>query len=199
MGTDLGQLCHELRDELLWLQHKWTEFQELFGKGPERIDLLNAVAPHFFYIVRRLLFEDAMLHLCRLTDPPEPKVRGEVRSNLTVMMLPKLISDPALRASVSTAAERVRQSCEFAREWRNRWLAHTDLETFRNEQASTLPPVTSSNIEDGLESMRALLNSIDERYGLPPSGLLPDPFGVRSLVFYLEEGTRGGKRGSTLP
>jgi hypothetical protein len=70
MGADLGTLCHELRNEVEWLQFKWSEFQELFEKGAQRIDLLNTVASKFFYFLHKLLFEDAMLHLCRLTDPP---------------------------------------------------------------------------------------------------------------------------------
>ncbi len=71
MGSDLGQLCGELRDDVDWLRRKWSNFQELFGKGQERIDLLNRAASNFFYFLHRLFFEDAMLHLCRLSDPPK--------------------------------------------------------------------------------------------------------------------------------
>jgi hypothetical protein len=31
MGPDLGTLCHELQNDLVWIGHKWNEFQELFG------------------------------------------------------------------------------------------------------------------------------------------------------------------------
>src|SRR3990167_8288153 len=44
MGPDLGQLYHELEDDVSWLHDKWSEMKELFGKGPVRIDLLNEVA-----------------------------------------------------------------------------------------------------------------------------------------------------------
>ncbi len=47
MGSDLGQLCHELQNDLVWLGHKWSEFQELFARGPERIELLNKAASNF--------------------------------------------------------------------------------------------------------------------------------------------------------
>jgi hypothetical protein len=75
MGPELGSLYHELEEEVDWLQQKWNEFRELFAKGAERIELLNTVAPNFFYMLHKLMFEDAMLHLCRLTDSSQTKVR----------------------------------------------------------------------------------------------------------------------------
>jgi hypothetical protein len=71
MGPDLGQLYHELEDGVSWLHEKWGELLELFDKGPERIALLNEVAPNFFYLVQQVLWESVLLHLSRLTDPPE--------------------------------------------------------------------------------------------------------------------------------
>src|SRR5260370_16343666 len=62
MGSDLGQLCGELRDDVDWLRRKWSNFQELFGKGQEGIDLLNRAASHSFYFLHRLFFEDHLLH-----------------------------------------------------------------------------------------------------------------------------------------
>ncbi len=186
MGCDLGCLSRELRDQLVWLQHKWSEFEELFGKAPERIELLNKVASNFFYFLHKLLFEDAMPHLCRLTDPP----RTGHHESLTLMRLADSIPDEDFRAQVRKDAEEVRKKCEFARKWRNKRLAHTDLNSLRNEHVSPLPGVTSKNVEDALESFRALLDSVEQHYGLPPSLLYPDPWGAKSLVHYLEEAVR---------
>lgn len=187
MGADLGNLCHELQNEVSWLQRKWSTFRELFEEGPERIELLNAVASNFFYFLHKLLFEDAMLHLSRLTDPP--KISG--RATLSVLRLAELISDPTFRNEIHTAAEEVRKRCNFARDWRHKWLAHTDLTIFRNGHASSLPGVTSKHVVDALESLRSLLKSVEKHYGRPPvASLLADPWGAKSLVHYLEKATR---------
>lgn len=186
MGADLGNLCHELQHELGWLQHKWNQFQELFQRGDERLQVLNTVALNFFYIVRKLLYEDAMLHLCRLTDPPVTSGR----ENLSIMRLADLISDSTLKAHVQAAATQLQKTCEFARVWRNRCLAHTDLPTFRNARASSLPGVTSAQVEEALKSLCALLQSIEEHYGLWPFVSLADPWGAKSLVHYLEQAVR---------
>ncbi len=187
MGSDLRQLCVELRDDVDWLRRKWSSFQELFGKGQERIDLLNRAASNFFYFLNQLFFEDAMLHLCRLSDPPKTRLRTGDRDNLSVLALSALVSDPVLKASVGTKTGQVRKSCEFARKWRNQRLAHTDLINRRKGHALTLPPVNGSDIENALKSIGDLLTLIEEHYGLPHYGLFPDPWGAKSLVHYLEK------------
>ena len=63
MGRDLGRLCHELQDELGSLEHKWSMFDELFDQDPKRVELLNAVAPNFFYVVYQLMYQDAIMCL----------------------------------------------------------------------------------------------------------------------------------------
>lgn len=191
MGPDLGQLFHMLRSELWWLRYKWNVFQELFEKGPERINLLDRVAVNFFYLLRQLLYENVMLHLARLTD--NPKIKG--RETLTIKRLAPLIPDEALRICVRTAEQEVLEKCGFARAWRNKWLAHTDLAISRNRHTLDLPSVEGKNIEGSLRSICALLNSVEEHYHLRPSlSMLSDPWGAESLVHHLEKSIQ---RGST--
>lgn len=197
MGPELGSLCHDLREESDWLQQKWSGFRELFGKGDERIELLNTVASNFFYLLHKLMFEDAMLHLCRLTDPATTRIRAGkryvLRENLTVMGLADRIPDIALKIRVEMQARQVKKNCEFARELRNHRLVHTDLETFRN--GSTRLQIFSKHIEDALGSMRALLSSIEQHYGHPPSMVAKDPWGAQSLIYHLENAVRVSRSG----
>ena len=189
MSSELGSLCHDLQQEVDCLYDKWDVFRELFEQGPER----NKPPLTFFIFFASCLFEDAMLHLCRLTDPPDTRVRTqgkmEIRHNLTVMGLERAISDSVLSAKVRAEAHRVKRRCGFAREWRNRRLAHTDLKTSRSNN-SGLPSVSADSIRDGLKSTRTLLNLVEEYYDRPPFGLLPDPWGAKSLVWHLEKSVR---------
>jgi AbiU2 len=189
MGDELGLLFHELTREEEWLSDKWAVFQELFEKGSERIDLLNRAAAHFFVMLHKMLYEDAMLHLSRLTDPPKSSV---VKTNLTVRLLPDLISDQVLKDSVEADIGTLRKTCEFARDLRNRRLAHYDLKTVRNEHPLALPSVTSKDITQALQCLRALLSSIEKHYrGRDISVLsLGDPWGAKSLVDCLESAVR---------
>ena len=58
-----------LRNLHAYIEIKWAEYKELFGTSPRRIELLNSAAGLFFRILQDTLWEDALLHLCRLTDP----------------------------------------------------------------------------------------------------------------------------------
>ena len=75
MPKPLGALCYELRNELTWLHLKWHDFRVLYANTQETIDLLSEAAPDFFYNLQRMMWEDVLLHLCRITDPP--KVSGK--------------------------------------------------------------------------------------------------------------------------
>ena len=184
MGSELGELYHELSDELTWLHMKWGQYRELFGKDPARIDLLNIVAPFFFGVLSRTLFEDILLHLARMTDP----ARSFGKDNLTVHKLPELIVDPTLRIDVELALGRVNLTCDFARQWRNRRLAHSDLLTARNPQL--LPAASRQCIEDALATIRELLNRLELHYRSSEVGyeFTNEPGGAELLVYYLENG-----------
>ena len=182
MGPDFTRLFLELDGECDWLRHKWAEFDELFGRGPEWVELLNRVASSFFYVINQVLFENIMLHLSRLTDPPE----SMGRANLTVMTLSELVTEPPLKKRVEEMSSEARSNCQFARDWRNKRLAHTDLSAFRGELAVPLPKVTAESIKTALASLRAIFTAVEEHCGLPPTAFAGDPWGARPLVYHLE-------------
>jgi hypothetical protein len=93
----------------------------------ERVDLLNAAAPAFFHELQRMIWEDVLLHLCRITDP----IKTMGHDNLTIMRLPNAIPDLALRAVVKPLVDDAGQKTQFARDWRNRRLAHQELPASR--------------------------------------------------------------------
>ena len=124
MGPSLGPLYHELWNECAWLHMKWHQYVELFGTSPKRIDLLNGAASMFFRIVQDTLWDDTLLHLARLTDRPET---GR-KPNLTVKRFPALVDDPDVRNEVEGLVNRADEKTAFARDWRNRRIAHRDLQ-----------------------------------------------------------------------
>ena len=90
MGEDLGSLYDALWQEVAGLYGKWSEYVALFGTRESRVDLLNQAAPSFFRIVQDSLWEDVLLHIARLTDPP----KSAGKSNLTVQRLTSAIDYP---------------------------------------------------------------------------------------------------------
>ena len=63
MGPELARPFCRLSNECQWLHWKWGEYITLFGSKSERIDLLNAAAASFFWIVQDSLWENILLHI----------------------------------------------------------------------------------------------------------------------------------------
>jgi hypothetical protein len=185
MGEDLGQVYYDLFRELVWLHYKWEQYCELFGKDQQRVELLNKVAPRFFGYLQHTLFDDIQLHLARLTDPPQ--TGSGKNQNLTMRRFTQLIADPKFKSEVEKLLEEVEQKCEFARQWRNKVLAHLDVNTRAKPQL--LPPRTRKQVKDALEAMRHLMNSIAKHYGLAEFfyEMIPKVGDAATLVHRLEK------------
>ena len=137
LGKELGSLYNELHNELEWLYMKWNEYVELFGTKPSRINLLNEAASGFFWIVNDTLWESIILHIARLTDPPQ----SAGKHNLTVQCLPVLIEDEKVSDHVKELIDIAGEKSDFCRDWRNRHLAHRDLKLAIGEGAEHTGPL----------------------------------------------------------
>lgn len=103
MGPELGDLFFRLSNECVSLHWKWEEFVSLFGTSPERISLLNKSAGAFFRIVQDTLWENVLLHIARLMDPPQ----SVGKDNLCLRRLLALVAAP-IRPDV----EKMLQECQ---------------------------------------------------------------------------------------
>src|SRR6266567_7916192 len=126
MGEALGKQYSELWQQVAVLYINWLEYVELFGTNPARVELLNQAAPMFFHRIQQDLWEATLLHICRLTDAP--KVAG--RNNLTIRNIPDLINNEQIKEERTQAVQVAVDQAEFARDWRNRYIAHLDLDLF---------------------------------------------------------------------
>lgn len=158
LGPKLGPVYHELRNDLGWLQVKWVEYRELFGTSPERVDLANSAASLFFRLAHDALWNDILLSLCRLTD--NPKVGRN--SNLTIKALPELCDDPKLRDKISELVDQAVTATKFARNWRNRKIAHRDLQLALAQGADPLAEASRAKVEQALSAIHTVLNHINE-------------------------------------
>jgi AbiU2 len=189
MGPELGAQFYLLFQEVAWLHLKWTEFADLFGLKPSRIDLLNQAAPAFFRIVQDALWEDIVLHIARLTDPS--KSLGK-KANLTICNLPSLIIDQKIRADVAALVGIAIENTGFCRDWRNRHIAHRDLSLALESAATPLAPASRKQTHKALSSIKDVLNALEAAY--MNSHIYFDALsslgGAISLLHVLDDGMR---------
>ena len=160
LGPIVGPLYHALYGEVTWLHAKWKQYRILFAESPERIELLNGVAGFFFRVIQDVLWEDVLLHIARLTDPP----RSVGRDNLTLLRLTGLVQERAPFLEVANLVEQARMAADFARVWRNRHLAHRELALAFDDRATPLPEISREKVEHALAAIRAVLNKIEGHY-----------------------------------
>jgi hypothetical protein len=157
LGPDLGGLHYALWNEIAWLHLKWAQYVTLFGATPQRVELLNRAAPLFIRIIQDTLWDDAILHLTRLTDSPQ----SMGKANLTIRRYPVLVTDTAWRAELDDAVSRAVSLAEFARDWRNRHLAHRDLRLALGEPTAPLAPASRASMKAALKALSIVYNCVE--------------------------------------
>lgn len=160
MGNPLGSQFSALWQEVAVVHLNWKEYVELFGRKPQRVDMLNRAAPMFFHMVQNEIWEATLLHLARLTDPS----KSAGRENLTIRNLPALINDAATRTTVEKLIEVALKATEFCRDWRNRRIAHRDLRLALNEPTSELAEGSRARVNEALRAIAEVLNAVQGHY-----------------------------------
>jgi hypothetical protein len=155
MGSDIGAKYFVLYNDVVWLHMKWQEYRKLFAKSEGRIDLLNESAATFFYVVQKTLWDDILLHVCRLTD--KTSAGGK---NLTLKRLMDDLEGTSIHSELLAHVADAEQRTIFARHWRNKRLAHRDLSHSLEQSVTPLPGISRANIEDALVSIRSFMNKV---------------------------------------
>ena len=164
MGEPLGNQYSALWQEVVLLYVNWGEYVELFGTKAQRIELLNKAAPAFFRMIQDSLWETTVLHLARLTDPPT-SMGNKDKQNLTIQNLPELIGDAKTKSEVAALVKVALNETEFCRDWRNRYIAHRDLNLALDEQpAVPLAEASRKQVNDALEAIARVMNAVEKYY-----------------------------------
>jgi hypothetical protein len=188
MGQDLGSVFHALWEEVAWIHVKWREYCELFGTRPSRIDLLNEAAPLFFRIAQDALFEDILLHIARLTDPPE----SCGKKNLTIRSLGSFLERSEISQELDTLLKVALEKADFCRDWRNRYIGHRDFKLALEQGAEALKPASRQKVKAVLVALAQVLNCVHIHY--MQSETVFDrgnnPGGALELLYLIDDGVR---------
>ncbi len=157
MGPELGELQYLLWHDVTTLHLQWSEFRELFATKPSRIQLINETAPRFFGRPEAHLWNDVFLHLCRLTDHPG----GPSQERVTVLRYKPLVMGLPIQAAVHAAVDSAVSATLFARDWRNRLIAHRDFLHAQDPAATPLEPASRASVEVALKAIHDLMQILE--------------------------------------
>ena len=153
--TEFGRVFYELWRGWSSAVVRRDEYWALYG-NPDDMDLLNRLSGHFFGILQTIKWDDLLLCVTRLTDP----ARSVGRDNLSIAQLPNYCEDHKLRKEVEDGVGRARVAAEFARDWRNRRISHTDLSHVLEAERDPLAEANLKKVSAALDSVHNVLNTI---------------------------------------
>lgn len=191
MGEPLGNQYSALWQEVAQLYINWAEFVELFGTKPQRIELLNRAAPAFFRMIQDRLWETTVMHLARLTDPSKSMGQKD-KQNLTIQNLLGLIADAKTKSEVATLIEVALKETEFCRDWRNRYIAHRDLNLALDQPTAPLAEASRKQVNIALKAIADVMNAVQLCYlgGETRFDLAPRHNGAVTLLYLMDDGLK---------
>jgi hypothetical protein len=192
LGPTLGPVYHELSNQVAWLHAKWNQYRKLYADA-DTVQTLNAVAGHLFFVLQDVLFENVLLDLGRLTDPPTTRDK----TNLTLPRLRDTIEDPSLAGDVRRLVEAALTACRAARDWRNRKIAHRDLAVAMATASDPLPGISRADVEAALASVRAVMHQVELHYFESQTAyehFIANGRDAGSLVYCLKAGLRADEQ-----
>ncbi|MBZ9988441.1 hypothetical protein LB572_15190 [Mesorhizobium sp. BH1-1-5] len=184
LGNDYGLAFYHCCQELWRVSSSWDRYEALFG-SQERVNLLNESGGSFWHAIQGVLLEHVLLGICRLSDTAGT---GQ-RRNLSVWTLVEL--DPLrYKGRLKQRAETASRRASFARTWRDKRIAHNDLEQSTGV-ANKLVSATGRKITKAILSIHEVLRWISAKHFGSDMGLLEmGDIDAIELMTYIDDGLR---------
>lgn len=159
--TKRSEVLQALEEEWLVAARLVSVYKDLFLDA-KRLEILNLIGGPLLRLTHDVLWEYLLLRVARLTDTPVTG-RDPEKESLSVLWLPMLFEDEQ-KTKLKVLAEKARKAAKFARQWRNKRVAHRDLDVARDDVTHFLgdkrPPVAAPLKEATLEKMDRALESV---------------------------------------
>ena len=184
LGPELGVVFDKLRVEWATGWIKLNEIRSLYGNH-ENVKYVNSFGGLFFGHIQGILRDDLLLNITRLTDPVNS---GGSKKNLTIQLLPNLIDNldnrELSREEVDECVKTAVESSRFARDWRDRHIAHRDYKLELDaKNAEPLKDANRREIDHALTDVHSVLNLIDERLlDRPMANEVIYPHGIKAMI-----------------
>jgi hypothetical protein len=163
LPSEIAELYTPLFSQVSHLHAQWEIYRQLYVAGPETFHLLKWAANGFFRVVQDTLASEILLTISRLTDAKQTGARH----NLSLDQLTHSVDQPkfpVLRAEIVKRLTQAQQACAFARDVRNKLLAHSDLSTSLRDREAVISQATTTNFDAALVSIAHVMNAIPAHF-----------------------------------
>ena len=159
---DLKSEFGALRQDVIRLHYRWKMFTTLFDGSELREKLLRRRTPVFFEMLHRILVDDLIMGLARLTD----RTSTCGRDNLVLARLVEAIEsqpeEPKVRG-LREEYERIVSQAQPLHTLRHRLIAHRDYDAAMGSD-DELPELPKQLVRDLVGAIAEFMNAIDGAY-----------------------------------
>ena len=156
-SEDLKSVLNAVNAQVIQLAFRWKIFCQLFDSGPENIQLMNKSGSNVFGLFQRLVLDDVMICLSKLTDP-EKSPGGENASIKNVLGKARTYLSAPTFTEVEALIVELEHHVQNVRSHRNKALAHADLSHALNVAA--LPAITYDELEKAMKTLQEIVNKV---------------------------------------
>lgn len=155
LGSEQGKLFNSIQNEFILLGEKFKHFKELFMTDESRIQVMNKTAPFFFFSLQRILLDDLVMNISRLT---ESEMNRKFR-NATLKGFIRSFDKERLSPEIFQYFNLCLKSVQCLNDWRDKRVAHRDFDIHVNNKVINLKYVEIENCMGGLTSLMKALYS----------------------------------------
>jgi hypothetical protein len=177
MGEELGTAYHLLWNLYAQLHDRWHYYRALYCNSQADIDVMNRTAPRLFKNIHDVLWESVLLDLAKFCDP----IPVRYRRPLSLVSLESLIPNGHIGTLRSCVSEMVAKT-EFARDWRNRHIAHWDYAHALDHEIKPLQNASPFAVEEALGAIVRVLEAIESHFTGSMLCFDADPLEPRHLL-----------------
>ncbi len=131
---------------------KWKVYGQLFDSGDENVALLNESGRYVFFLLQRLLLDETILALSRLTD--KATTAGQSNASLKYLIQGATLT-PENSRKVSELLLELEKHVANVRIHRNKAVGHADLEYAVGSK--TLPDISYEELELAMTAMQDIM------------------------------------------
>jgi len=156
MNPELDELFKAVNNEVTWLHTVWELLNQLYWSSAENFEIMEATAPHFFGILRTMLFEEMIMIVNRLTD--RPITSGRTNASLERLVgLVEMRTHAGLIESLHQRLKELRTNSGAFRAWRDKRVSHNDL-SITLEKTNPLPHIMRGEAQQVVGEIADFMN-----------------------------------------
>ncbi|ALF88466.1 MULTISPECIES: hypothetical protein [Ralstonia solanacearum species complex] len=149
--------------DVTWLHGRWQIYRQLFGISKARIDLFNETASTVASILHDVLLRDVQIAICKLGD----SAKSGRSKNLTLRRLQSELRDAGeidVADQMGPLLDTFETASKAVRDRRNKWIAHSDLDTLLEARTKPLHGPSRQEIETILTALRDVMHCVEDKY-----------------------------------